>query len=116
MLERNNSMPLSLFLQAERHARIERSLVINDCIRGTMRKLAEWLSALGAWGTRLARDLAAEAHALADIGIKRCGIESAVRNGLSTRVTHTLRHDCNRAPHQNTASLMPFRKGAADND
>ncbi len=60
MLERNNSMPLSLFLQAERHARIERSLVINDCIRGTMRKLAEWLSALGAWGTRLARDLAAE--------------------------------------------------------
>jgi hypothetical protein len=53
-------MPLSLFLQAERHTRIERSIIINDCMRGTICEFAEWLSALGAWGTRLAGDLAAE--------------------------------------------------------
>jgi hypothetical protein len=29
-------------------------------MRGTMSRLAEWLSALGTWGTRLARDLADE--------------------------------------------------------
>jgi len=87
-------------------------------MRGTMSRLAEWLSALGTWGTRLACNLADEwllrcvvrelhqldDRTLADIGITRCGIESAVRNVLPTRATHTLRHDCNRAPHLKTAS------------
>src|SRR5262245_29359378 len=89
MFDRNNSLPLSLLLPAERHARID------NLSRGAMRRLAEWLSALGAWGTRLARNLADERlvrnairelhqlddRALADIGITRCGIESAVRHG-----------------------------------
>src|SRR5262245_9235471 len=94
MFDRNNSLPLSLLLPAERHARID-NLIIKACMRGAMRRLAEWLSALGAWGTRLARNLADERlmrnairelhqlydRALADIGITRCGIESAVRHG-----------------------------------
>ena len=85
-------MPLSLFLQAERDTRIERSIIINDCMRGTICEFAEWLCALGAWGTRLAGDLAAERllrsairelhqlddRTLADIGITRCEIEYAV--------------------------------------
>jgi mono/diheme cytochrome c family protein len=94
MFDRNNSLPLSLFLQAERQARLD-SLVIKACKRGTMSGLAEWLSALGTWGTRLARNLADEwllrsairelhqvdDRTLADIGITRCGIEYAVRHG-----------------------------------
>ena len=58
MFDRNNSLPLSLFLQAERQARLD-SLVIEACMRGTMSRLtmsrlAEWLRALarGAPGWR----------------------------------------------------------------
>ena len=94
MFDRNNSLPLSLFLQAERQARLD-SLVIKACMRGTMSRLAEWLSALGTWGTRLVRNLADEwllrcvvrelhqldDRTLADIGVTRCGIEYAVRYG-----------------------------------
>ena len=94
MFDGNNSLPLSLFLQAERQARLD-SLVIKACMRGTMSRLAEWLSALGTWGTRLACNLADEwllrcvirelhqldDRTLADIGITRCGIEYAVRHG-----------------------------------
>ena len=103
MFDRNNSLPLSLFLQAERQARLD-NFVIKACMRGTMSRLAEWLSALGTWGTRLARNLADEwllrcvrelhqldDRTLADIGITRGEIESALRNGLPTRVTHNLR-------------------------
>ena len=94
MFDGNNSLPLSLFLQAERQARVD-SLVIKACMRGTMSRLAEWLSALGTWGTRLARNLADEwllrsaihelhqldDRTLADIGITRREIEYAVRHG-----------------------------------
>ena len=58
MFDRNDSLPLSLFLQGERQARLD-SLVIKACKRGTMSGLAEWLSALGTWGTRLVRNLVA---------------------------------------------------------
>ena len=91
MFDRNNSV---LLLQAERQARLDR-LVIKACMRGIMSGLAEWLSALGRWATRLARNLAHERllhsairelhqlddRTLADIGITRCGIEYAVRHG-----------------------------------
>ena len=94
MFDRNNSLPLSLFLQAERQARLD-SLVIKACKRRTMSRMAGWISALGTWGTRLARNLADEwllrsairelheldDRTLADIGITRCGIEYAVRHG-----------------------------------
>src|SRR5258706_14215453 len=100
MFERNNSVPLSSFVQAERLARVERDLVIKACMRSTMRRFAEWLRVLGVLSVRLARDLAAkrllrsaicELHQLddrmlADIGITRGEIESVVRQGLPTRV------------------------------
>ena len=119
MSKRNNSVPLSSFLQAERQARSERSFVIRTCMRGTMRRFAEWLRCLGLWALRLARDLAIkrlvrsairELHqlddrTLADIGVTRGEIETAVRNGLPTRVPNELRqHDWNGAPiRQRTA-------------
>jgi uncharacterized protein YjiS (DUF1127 family) len=103
--ERNNSLPLSAFLQAERQARIERRLVIKACTRGAMRRFAVWLRAFGVWGIRLASDLAAkralrsairELHQLddrmlRDIGVSRGEIEFAAREGLPPRVTHELR-------------------------
>jgi uncharacterized protein YjiS (DUF1127 family) len=90
MLERNNSVPLSSFVQAQRLARVERGFVIKACVRGTMRRFVEWLRVLGILSIRLARDLAAkrvlhsairELHQLddrmlADIGISRGEIES----------------------------------------
>ena len=104
MFDRNNSLLQSLLLPAERQVRID-SLVIRDCMRGTMRRLAQWLGALGAWGVRLARNLADERlvrnairelhqlddRTLADIGITRCGIESAVRNGRPLRAAISVR-------------------------
>jgi uncharacterized protein YjiS (DUF1127 family) len=99
MFDRNNSLPLSLFLQAERQARLD-TLVIKACMRGIMSGLAEWLSALGRWATRLARNLAHERllrsairelhqlddRTLADIGITRCGIEYTVHHGRAPRL------------------------------
>src|SRR5262245_66445952 len=57
MFDRNNSLPLSLLLPAERHARIH-NLIIKACMRGAMRRLAEWLSAAGGAGNRPARNSA----------------------------------------------------------
>ena len=105
MFERNSFVPLSSFVQAERLARIERRLVIKACMRGTLRRFAEWLRVLGVLSIRLARDLAAKRllrsairelyqlddRMLADIGITRGEIESAVRNGLPTRVAISVR-------------------------
>jgi uncharacterized protein YjiS (DUF1127 family) len=119
MLERNNSVPLSSFFQAERQARIERRLVIKAWRRGTMRRFAEWLRALGLWSIRLASDLAAkralrsairELHQLddrmlRDIDITRGEIESAACQSLPTRVGHGL--------HQHDWSSVPARQRAA---
>ena len=94
MFDRSHSFPLSSFLPAERQPRID-SAVIKARMRATMRRLAQWLGALGAWGTRLRRDRAdarllrsairelrqLDDRALADIGITRGGIEFAVRHG-----------------------------------
>jgi uncharacterized protein YjiS (DUF1127 family) len=124
MFERNNSVPLSSFVQAERLARVERDLVIKACMRGTMRRFAEWLRVLGVLSIRLARDLAAkrllrsairELHQLddrmlADIGITRGEIESVVRNGLPSRVTHTeASHHVRRDTPRRAADLALFR-------
>jgi uncharacterized protein YjiS (DUF1127 family) len=122
MLERNNSVPLSSFVQAERLARVERGSGIKACVRGSMRRFAEWLRVLGVLSIRLARDLAAkrvlrrairELHQLddrmlADIGISRGEIEPAVRNGLPTHVTHTGASHHAR-PDTSSADLALFR-------
>jgi uncharacterized protein YjiS (DUF1127 family) len=108
VLKISNSVPLSSFLQAERQTRSERSFLIRTCIHGTMRRFADWFRFLGLWTLQLARHLAVERlvhnaireldqlddRTLADIGITRGEIESAVRNGLPARVPHELRqHD-----------------------
>jgi uncharacterized protein YjiS (DUF1127 family) len=128
MLE-NIPVPLSLLLRAAPHARTERSLVINDLVRSTMRKLAGWLGAVRAWGARLRRARAdarclrsaiRELHelddrTLADMGITRCGIETAVRDGVSTRVNHRLPHDPNWSSHR-AAVISTGGMVAADQD
>jgi uncharacterized protein YjiS (DUF1127 family) len=129
MLERNNSVPLSSFVQAERLARVERGSIIKACVRGTMRRFAEWLRVLGVFSIRLARDLTAKRvlrsairelqqlddRMLADIGISRGEIESAVRNGLPTRVIHTgASHHARRDTSSADLALFrntPYRQG-----
>jgi uncharacterized protein YjiS (DUF1127 family) len=102
MIERTNSVPLSSFFQGEQQTQTKRSLVIKASMSGTMRTFAEWLRVLALRSIGLVRDLAAkrilrrairEPHqlddrTLADLGVTRGKIESAVRNGLLTRVTH----------------------------
>ena len=41
MSEKDNSVP-PLSFEIERQARIKRSVVIQSCVRGTMRAFAEW--------------------------------------------------------------------------
>jgi uncharacterized protein YjiS (DUF1127 family) len=87
--------------EIERQARRERSFGISACTRSTARKVAEWLRVLARRSARLARHWAAERlrrnavraldqlddRTLADIGVRRCEIEFAVRNGLPGRPT-----------------------------
>jgi hypothetical protein len=57
MSEKDNSVPLFSFFECERQARIKRNLVIQACVRGIVRALAEWLRSLILGSTQLARDL-----------------------------------------------------------
>lgn len=80
-------------------ARYQRRLVIHACIRSLRREFAAWLRGLALQGVELARGLAAEARrrtamralhelddrTLADIGVPRSGIETAVRGGWRTQ-------------------------------
>ena len=86
-------------IERQARTRIERSLVRGACVRGVMRAFARGLSVLPARGIRLLCDLATkrllrrairELHrlddrTLADMGVTRGEIESAVRHGLRTR-------------------------------
>jgi uncharacterized protein YjiS (DUF1127 family) len=106
MSETHNCVPLFSFLESERQARIRRSLVIEACMRGTMRAFAQWLRVLALRGTRWARSLAdkqrlrsavrelqqLDDRMLADIGVTRGEIESAVRDGLPIRMMRKSRH------------------------
>lgn len=106
MSQTHNCAPLFSFFECEQQARIMRSLVIQACMRSTMRAFAQWLRVLALRGTRWARGLAAkqrlrravrELHRLddrmlADIGITRGEIGSAVRDGLPIRMMRKSRH------------------------
>src|SRR5215813_5661955 len=61
MSEKDNSAP-PLSFEIERQARIKRSLVIQSCVRGTMRAFAFVLRS-----TQLERGLAAQRHIYSDI-------------------------------------------------
>jgi uncharacterized protein YjiS (DUF1127 family) len=87
--------------EIERQARLARSLAIGTCLRGVARGFAEWVRFLARRSARLARHWAAERlrreavraldqlddRTLADIGVRRCEIDFAVRNGLPCRPT-----------------------------
>ena len=110
MLEKGNSVS-SFPFKNERQVRIEDSFVGGVCVRGVMHAFARGLRALRLRGIPLVRDLATkwvlrramrELHrlddrTLADIGLTRGEIESAVRHGLPTR----------KLPEHNWDSLWP---------
>jgi len=66
MSEKDNSVP-PLSFEIERQARIKRSVVIQSCVRGTMRAFAEWFRTFVLRSTQLARGLAAQRHIYSDI-------------------------------------------------
>jgi uncharacterized protein YjiS (DUF1127 family) len=98
MFEKGNSVS-SFPFKSEWQVRIEGSLVGGVCVRGVMHAFARGLRVLPSRGIPLVRDLATkwvlrramrELHrlddrTLADIGVTRGEIESAVRDGLPTR-------------------------------
>ena len=67
MSEKDNSLPLFSSFEIEWQARIKRSLVIQSCVRGTMRAFAEWFRTFVLRSTQLARGLAAQRRTCSDI-------------------------------------------------
>ncbi len=123
MSQTQNCAPLFSFVECEQQARIKRDLVIQACMRGTMRAFAQWLRVLVLCGTRWVRGLAAKQRLrsavrelqrlddrmLADIGVTRGEIESAVRDGVPVRMMRQSRH---RDRHRDWNGI-PARRQAA---
>ena len=115
MFEKGNSVS-SFPFKSEWQVRIEGSLVGGVCVRGVMHAFAHGLRVLRLRGIPLVRNLATkwvlcramrELHRLddrilADIGLTRGEIESAVRHGLPTR----------KLPEHNWDSLWPQQRTA----
>ncbi len=119
MFDRDNSVPPFSFFEVEAQARMKRALVIEACARGTMHAFARWLRLLALRSTRLVRGLAAEGRlrgamrelgqlddrTLADMGVTRGEIESAVRDGLPVRAARKRRRrDWNSVPPRRQAA------------
>jgi uncharacterized protein YjiS (DUF1127 family) len=112
-----SSPPISSF-ELERQASIERDRVIAAWARAAMRATTKWLRRLVRRSRQMARDWAAERRqrrairelerlddrALKDIGVRRCEIEFAVRNGLPARVSRKARQRAWSAPPQRRAA------------
>jgi len=91
------------YLELERQIRIERSLAVSAFVRDVVYAFARWARVLAFRGVRLVRSLAAERRRrkaifelqrfddrnLADMGVTRGEIESAVRNGRPKRSAQT---------------------------
>src|SRR5262245_14579018 len=67
MSEKGNCVPPFSSFEIERQARIKRSLVIQSCVRGTMRAFAEWFRTFVLRSTQLTRGLAAQRRIYSDI-------------------------------------------------
>ena len=95
MLKFDNRIPQFPYFELERQIRIERSLAVSAFVRDALCAFARWVRVLALRGVRLVRGLAAERsrrraisdlqrfddRSLADMGLTRGEIESAVRNG-----------------------------------
>ena len=91
------------YLELERQIRIERSLAVSAFVRDVVYAFARWVRVLAFRGVRLVRSLAAERRRrkaifelqrfddrnLADMGVTRGEIESAVRNGRPRHLAPT---------------------------
>jgi Domain of unknown function (DUF1127) len=99
MFENDDFVPLSLPFQIERQARIYRSRAMYAFASGAVRVLAKRFNDLVVLGVLLLRRFAKQRlrrairelerfddRRLADIGISRSGIETAVHDGLPKRV------------------------------
>ena len=119
MTEKDKSTPRISSFELQRQAAIERDLAIAACARAAMRATTKWLRRLVRRSRQMARDWAAERRqrrairelerlddrALKDIGVRRCEIEFAVRNGLPARVSRKARQRAwNGAPPQQRAA------------
>jgi uncharacterized protein YjiS (DUF1127 family) len=106
-------------LEPQRQASIERDRVIAAGTRAAMRATTKWLRKLVQRSRQMARDWVAERRqrrairelerlddrALKDIGVRRCEIEFAVRNGLPARVSRKVRQRAwSSAPPQQCAA------------
>ena len=118
MTVKDKSSPPTSSLEPQRQASIERDRVIAAGTRAALRAITKWLRKLVLRGRKMARDWAAERRrrsairelerlddrALKDIGVRRCEIEFAVRNGLPARVSRKARERAWSAPVQQRAA------------
>jgi uncharacterized protein YjiS (DUF1127 family) len=91
------------YFELERQVRIERSLYVSAFVRDALYAFARWVRVLALRGVRLVRSLAAERsrrraifelqrfddRTLADMGVTRGEIESAVRSGRPRHLAQT---------------------------
>jgi len=103
------------FYDIERRARAERNRVIAACVRSLGGEFAHWIVATAArlvrlFAAELGRRRAAQAlhalddHALADLGVRRSGIESAVRGQWRTEDRWSTQNSIRRARLQRQAA------------
>jgi len=102
ILKRDDRIRQFPYLELERQIRIERSLTVRAFVRDALYAAARWVRVLALGGVRLVRSLAAERRrrkaifelqrfddrSLADMGVRRGEIESAVRNGRPRHLAH----------------------------
>jgi len=103
MLKFDNRIRQFPYFELERQIRIERSVAVSACVCNVLCAFARWVCVLALRGVRLVRSLAAQRsqrraifelqrfddRSLADIGVTRGEIESAVRNGRPRRLAQT---------------------------
>jgi len=103
MLEFDDRIRQFSYREIEQQIRLERSLAFRAFVRDVSYACARWVRILALGGVRLVRSLAAERRrrkaifelqrfddrSLADMGVRRGEIESAVRNGRPRRLAPT---------------------------
>jgi uncharacterized protein YjiS (DUF1127 family) len=108
------------YRELERQIRIERSLAVSTFARDVLYAFARWVRVLAVAGVRLVRGLAAERRrrravfelqrfddrSLADMGVTRGEIESAVLSGRPRRLAQTAQ---NAAGAESSQKRLPGR-------